>query len=150
VFIRTGKAVHRRGTEIGIRFRNVPHLLFNENGTLPANQIVFKIQPAEGIILDIQSKIPGTEAEITRSTMNFCFRDAFANAIPEAYQRLLYDALRLDRTLFVTAAESETAWDAIGPALGRGEVTPYQPGTLPVSKLPVEWIDFDAYKSLCL
>jgi glucose-6-phosphate 1-dehydrogenase len=149
VYIRTGKAVHRRGTEIGIRFKTVPRLLFNENGALAPNQIVFKIQPAEGIILDIQSKIPGTDDSITRSTMNFCYRDSFAGTIPEAYQRLLYDVLRGDHTLFVSAKESETAWKTVEPVLDRGDVEIYAPGTLPKGKLPVAWIDFDGYEGLC-
>jgi glucose-6-phosphate 1-dehydrogenase len=149
VFIRTGKAVHRRGTEIGIRFRSIPRLLFNKEGTLTPNQIVFKIQPAEGIILDIQSKIPGTDDSISRSTMNFCYRDSFASAIPEAYQRLLADVLRNDHTLFVSAEESETAWNVVEPVLNQGPVTPYARGTLPESRLPVDWIDFDSYQGLC-
>ncbi|MBN1760116.1 MAG: glucose-6-phosphate dehydrogenase [Chitinispirillaceae bacterium] len=149
VYIRTGKAVHRRGTEIGIRFKPVPPLLFNHNGALPPNQIVFKIQPAEGIILDIQSKIPGTDDSISRSTMNFCYRDVFAGTIPEAYQRLLYDVLRNDHTLFVSARESEIAWDVVGPVLHTTDIEPYEPGSLPAGKLPVDWIDFDGYQGLC-
>ncbi|MBN1578133.1 MAG: glucose-6-phosphate dehydrogenase (NADP(+)) [Chitinispirillaceae bacterium] len=149
VFIRTGKAVHRRGTEIGVRFKTIPRLLFNEAGTIPPNQIVFKIQPAEGIILDIQSKVPGTDNTLSRSTMNFCYRDSFASAIPEAYQRLLYDVLRGDRTLFVNAQESETAWEVVEPVLDRGPVAMYEQGKLPESGLPVRWIDFDEYQGLC-
>lgn len=149
IFIRTGKAVHRRGTEIGIRFTSLPHLLFNEQGTLSPNQIVFKIQPAEGIILDIQSKIPGTDDGVSRSTMNFCYRDSFADAIPEAYQRLLSDVLRNDHTLFVSAEESEIAWDVVAPVLNQGPVEQYTRGSLPESRLPVDWIDFDIYKGLC-
>ena len=145
VFIRTGKAVHRHGTEIGIRFKTMPRLLFNEEGKLNPNQIVFKIQPAEGIILDIQSKIPGTDKDVTRSTMNFCF----AGSIPEAYQRLLYDVLRGDHTLFVSAGESEIAWDVVEPVLDKGETDFYKKGTLPPGKLPVNWIDFDGYQEYC-
>ncbi len=149
VFIRTGKAVHRRGTEIGVRFRKLPRLLYNEGGTLQPNQIVFKIQPAEGIILDIQSKTPGTDNELTRSTMNFCFRDSFTGNIPDAYQRLLFDVLRNDHTLFVKAHESETAWRVVEPVLDSGPVSPYVPGGMP-SALPVDWIDFDSYQTMCL
>lgn len=149
VYIRTGKALHRRGIDIGIQFKTIPRLLFNEKGTLPPNNIVFKIQPAEGIILDIQSKIPGTDDSITRSTMNFCYRDSFVGAIPEAYQRLLYDVLRQDHTLFVSALESEAAWKVIEPSLDRGPVEEYTPGTMPASRLDVDWIDFDSYQGLC-
>jgi glucose-6-phosphate 1-dehydrogenase len=149
VYIRTGKAVHRRGTEIGIRLKPIPHLLFNNKGALAPNQIVFKIQPAEGIIIDIQSKIPGTDDALSRSTMNFCYRDSFSGAIPEAYQRLLYDVLRNDHTLFVSARESEIAWDVVGPILHKTDVSLYEPGSLPEGKLPVDWIDFDSYQGLC-
>jgi len=61
IFLRTGKALHRHGTEIGIRLKTLPPLLFNKDKDLSPNQIIFKIQPSESIILDIQSKIPGTE-----------------------------------------------------------------------------------------
>jgi glucose-6-phosphate 1-dehydrogenase len=149
VFIRTGKAAHRRGTEIGIRFKKIPNILFNEEGNLTPNQIIFKIQPAEGIILDIHSKIPGTDDQITQTNMNFCYRDSFNTNIPEAYQRLLFDVLRGDHTLFVSSAETETAWKLVDGILDKGSVDVYDPGYLPQSKLGVNWIDFDKYVSFC-
>lgn len=149
VYIRTGKSAHRRGTEIGIKFKKIPRILFNEEGKLAPNQIIFKIQPAEGIILDIHSKVPGTDDQVAQTNMNFCFRDSFGSNIPEAYQRLLYDVLRGDHTLFVSSAETEAAWKLVDSILGEGEIERYAPGTTPESKLCMEWIDFDKYVSFC-
>lgn len=149
VFIRTGKKMNRKGTEIGIRFKPLPKLLFNTGGDLPPNQIVFKIQPAEGIIVDIQSKIPGTDSSIVRSKMNFCYNTSFGNAIPEAYQRLIYDVIRNDHTLFVSAQESETAWSVVEPVLGKGPLASYTPGNIPAGYSGCDWIAFDEYKALC-
>ena len=149
VYIRSGKAVHRSGTEIGIRFHSLPKILFNKDGTIPPNQIIFKIQPAEGIIVDISTKEPGTDEQITQSYMNFCYRDSFQSASPEAYQRLLLDALRGDHTLFVSAAETEHAWLVLKDIINKDSQFTYTPGKLPESKLDVNWIDFDKYAHLC-
>lgn len=149
VYIRCGKAVNRRGTEIGITFRPLPHILFNDKGNLNPNRIIFKIQPSEGIILDILSKVPGIEQQIADTHMNFCYRDSFQDEIPEAYQRLLYDALRGDHTLFVSAAETESAWQIFDEVIDKGDVELYKPGMLPQSKMNVSWIDFDRYVHFC-
>lgn len=148
VYIRCGKAMHRRGTEIGITFRSLPHVLFNKQGNLNPNRIIFKIQPSEGIILDLLSKAPGTE-QLADTHMNFCHRDSFEHMIPEAYQRLLYDALRGDHTLFVSAAETEEAWQLFNDILDQGEVIPYTRGQMPRSKMDVSWVDFDKYVHFC-
>jgi glucose-6-phosphate 1-dehydrogenase len=149
VYLRTGKATNRRGTEIGVRLKPLPHLLYNKLGELAPNRIIFKIQPAEGIILDLQSKAPGTDNDIAGTHMNFCYRDAFASTIPDAYQRLLLDAIRGDRTLFVSSEETETAWKIIDQVLDKGEIHAYERGTIPVSALNADWIDFEKYASMC-
>jgi len=149
IHIRVGKALNRKGTEIGFTFRELPRLLFNRDGDLPPNRIVFKIQPAEGIVLDLSTKTPGGEMRVTGTTMTFCYRDAFKDEIPEAYQRLLLDALKGDRTLFVSADETESSWKAYEPFLDKGELRTYAPGTLPPPVLHKEWIDFEAYGSVC-
>ncbi|NLE02409.1 MAG: glucose-6-phosphate dehydrogenase (NADP(+)) [Fibrobacter sp.] len=150
VFIRSGKSVHRRGTEIGVVFKPLPNILFNKDGNLKPNQIIFKIQPAEGIILDINTKTPGSGDELADTHMNFCYRDSFKDEIPEAYQRLLYDALRGDHTLFVSGAETEAAWALFDSVLDKGDITEYPRGQLPQSKLNVSWIDFDKYSHFCV
>lgn len=151
VFIRAGKAINRKGTEIGIRFRGLPRILFNADGRVAPNCIIFKIQPAEGIVLDLSSKVPGGgDIRLTGTNMAFCYRDSFdRGSIPEAYQRLLLDALRGDKTLFVSAEETELSWRTFGPFLDRGELRHYERGTLPSPCLYRDWIDFEKYGSVC-
>ncbi|MBD3391689.1 MAG: glucose-6-phosphate dehydrogenase [Chitinivibrionales bacterium] len=149
VYIRTGKALDRRGTEIGARFKRLPKLLFNRDGTIPPNRAIFKIQPAEGIIIDLATKIPGAGIDIATTNMAFCYRDSFAQEIPEAYQRLLLDAIKGDRTLFVSAEETEMSWRKLEPFLDAGEVRTYRRGKPPAPEWEVDWIDFDMYKDIC-
>lgn len=150
VYIRTGKAVHRTGTEIGVKFKEVPKILYNEKGKLDQNKVIFKIQPAEGIVVDISTRAPGTESEINRSFMNYCMRDNYSGFIPEAYQRLLMDVLKGDHTLFVSAAETEVSWQLLDNILDKGELTLYKKGSLPAGKTDASWIDFDKYSNLCM
>lgn len=150
IYIRTGKALTRNGTEIGLVFKPSPPVLFNRDNTLEQNKIIFKIQPAEGIIVDISSKTPGGGIQLASTTMSFCYRDHFSQQIPEAYQRLLMDVIRADKTLFVDARETELAWQCIEPVLDRGPLHTYTPGTIPKCQFGVPWIDFDRYISLCI
>ena len=149
VYIRAGKALHRKGTEIGIKFRPLPRLLFNNQGSVPANIIIFQIQPSEGIVVDLSSKIPGIEGKITRTNMKFCYSDSFSEEIPEAYQKLLLDALRGNRTLFVSAEETELSWKMVEPFLDNGELQMYDKGIIPKSKLDLDWIEFDRFCPIC-
>jgi glucose-6-phosphate 1-dehydrogenase len=149
VHIRTGKAMYRTGTEIGVRLRRLPKLLYNEKGMLPQNDIVFLIQPSAGIFLGLSSKRPGMEITISDTNMMFCFNRAFDEEIPEAYQKLLLDALHGDHTLFVGGPETETAWRALEPVLDAGPCRVYPRNTVPKSELGIEWIDFDKYESAC-
>jgi glucose-6-phosphate 1-dehydrogenase len=149
VYIRTGKAVNRKGTEIGVKFKSIPRLLFNEKGDIRPNRIIFKIQPSEGIILDLSSRMPGSDGVITGTTMNFCYRDAFEGDIPEAYQKLLLDAIDGDHTLFVSEEETETSWKKFENILDRGELHKYERGAEPPSRFDVNWIDFERYKGVC-
>lgn len=149
VYIKVGKALNRKGTEIGFLFKKLPRLLFNKDGEVSPNRIIFKIQPAEGIIVDISSKIPGSDFKLTGTNLTFCFRDYFKDKLESAYRKLLFDALNGDSTLFVSKDEVETAWQKLAPVLDRGELQFYDQGTVPRSSLDVEWIDFDNYKSAC-
>jgi glucose-6-phosphate 1-dehydrogenase len=149
VYIRTGKAVNRHGTEIGVRLRNLPRQLYNSDNGLEPNRILFKIQPSEGIIIDLSSRVPDADGAVTGTHMNFCYRDSFAIKIPEAYEKLLSDAIKGDRTLFVCSEETETAWKILGPILDKGDLGFYDTGTMPASKLGVDWIDFEKYAGLC-
>jgi len=149
VYIRTGKAAGRKATEIGVTYKKLPRLLFNRDGGIEQNRIIFKIQPAEGVILDMSSKAVGTDSMVASTHMDFCFRDAFSGEIPEAYQRLLLDVFRQDHTLFVGARETEASWRVFGPVLDKGEIVPYAKGTVPTSRLDAPWIDFEHYRSFC-
>ena len=150
IYIRTGKAARRKGTEIGVRLKKLPRLLFNKDGMIESNTIIFKIQPAEGIILNLSSKVPGgKDISIGPSEMSFCLRENFEGEIPEAYQKLLLDALNGDKTLFVSAEETELAWKKIAPLLVSGKPELYEKGSVPSGLTEVEWIDFDRYATAC-
>jgi glucose-6-phosphate 1-dehydrogenase len=149
VYLRCGKALDRNGTEIGVRFKPVPGIVFDKQGPLPPNEIVFMIQPQEGIILSMSSKEPGGELKLIKTNMNFCYHDSFSQEIPEAYQRLLLDAIRGDHTLFVTARETELSWKALENVLDKGSVLPYKRGSVPPSSFGIQWIDFENYCCSC-
>jgi glucose-6-phosphate 1-dehydrogenase len=149
VYIRTAKKMDRAGTEIGVQFKRPPRVLFNAAGLLDPNRIIFTIQPAEGIIVDLTSRIPGSDGAVTGTKMNFCYRDAFDAEVPEAYQRLLLDAMRGDHSLFVSAEESELSWKVFDDVLDKGEVEVHPAGAMPRTRLGAEWIDFKQYASVC-
>ncbi|MBN2532380.1 MAG: glucose-6-phosphate dehydrogenase (NADP(+)) [Spirochaetales bacterium] len=149
VYIRAGKALNRKGTEICILFKSLPRLLFNKSGGIKPNRIVFKIQPSEGIILDLSGKIPGSDFFISETKMKFCYHDVFGDVMQEAYQKLLLDALLGDRTLFVSAEETELSWEKIGQVLDSGSIEYYEKGTMPATHPLTDWIDFEDYETAC-
>lgn len=148
IFIRTGKATNRRGTEIGIRFKPLPKILFNRGGDIPPNRIIIKVQPTEGIILDLASKIPGMNTTIGATKMTFYYRDAFDQQIPEAYQKLLTDALEGDRTLFISSEETERSWRVLEGVLDKGELFYYDRGSCPETPYENVWLDFEKYQDV--
>lgn len=149
IYIRTGKALHRNGAEIGIKFKKPARALFAKQGELANNLIVFNIQPAPGIIVKLSSKNPGTDIRLTDSRMTFCYNNSFDVEIPEAYQKLLLDAVHGDHTLFVSSEETELSWRVLDGVLDKGPCLIYEKGSKPPRLLPVEWIDFDKYASAC-
>ena len=149
VYIRCGKALDRTGTEIGVRFKPVPGILFSKQGPQRPNAIVFMIQPQEGIVLSMTSKEPGNELKLTNTSMTFCYHDSFDKEIPEAYQRLLLDAVRGDHTLFVNQLETEQSWKALDEILDKGPVLPYARGEEPPGRFDIQWIDFKDYCGKC-
>ncbi len=118
-YLRTGKRLAERVTEIAITFKNVPHSMFASVGLdeLPANVLVLKIQPNEGIQLSFQAKRPGSKACMSTLTMNFYYNEVFGTAPPEAYQRLLLDCMVGDQTLFTRQDDIEVAWKLLTPVL---------------------------------
>jgi glucose-6-phosphate 1-dehydrogenase len=148
VYIRVGKALNRTGTEIGVVFK-APESSPFKAGEVPRNRIIFKIQPAEGIILELAGKVPGSDDRISRTTMRFCFAEQFEETLLDAYQRLIADALAGNQTLFVSAAETELSWEKIEPCLSVSEVGTYERKNPPESRLAVKWIDFENYHNVC-
>lgn len=118
-YLRSGKALSCRTTQIVINFREPPHLLF-DNGresTPQANRLVIQIQPAEGIQVHFQSKVPDQGMKLRQSQLDFRFDAGQAESLPDAYQRLLQDALQGDASLFARSDEVETAWEIIDPII---------------------------------
>ena len=110
-YVRVGKRLPKSGTEISVHFKNAPPVLFNkEFTTLDQNVLVIRIQPDEGISLRMQAKMPGTSFRIEPVKMDFRYGTSFGKASPEAYERLLLDAMSGDATLFARRDEVEQAW----------------------------------------
>lgn len=135
-YVRTGKALSRKTTEITLQFKKVPHLLFLENADLAPNTLSLCIQPDEGMHLTFETKIPGGGMRTHPVDMDFHFGERYGDhALPEAYERLLLDALQGDASLFTRSDEIELAWGLVDPLLARWEdmdappLLPYPPGT---------------------
>jgi glucose-6-phosphate 1-dehydrogenase len=166
-YLRSGKRLGRKGTEVVVTFKKLPRILFNKAGTtLASNRIVFKIQPQEAILLELTTKNPGQSFELSDTSMNFCYSDHFDTSA-DAYERLLLDAVLGDPTLFVRSDETELSWKFLDPLLKKWGTTPagdafpnYAAGSegpadaakvlLPDSEgEPAEWIDFSRYDNVC-
>ncbi|MEP6809546.1 MAG: glucose-6-phosphate dehydrogenase [Chthoniobacterales bacterium] len=111
IYVRVGKRLPKSGTEISVHFKKAPSVLFNkESQALDHNVLVIRIQPDEGISLRMQAKVPGTSFRIEPVKMDFHYGTSFGKASPEAYERLLLDAMSGDATLFARSDEVEQAW----------------------------------------
>lgn len=134
-YLRSGKAMSCRTTQLVIQFRNPPHTLFSEtdNGVLEGNRLVIQVQPAEGIQLHLQTKVPDQGMQVRETDMDFRFNKV-ASSMPDAYQRLLLDALKGDASLFARSDEVELAWEIIDPIIAAWE----SPAAPPLEKYPVE------------
>ncbi|WP_184537057.1 glucose-6-phosphate dehydrogenase [Micromonospora polyrhachis] len=132
-YIRAGKRLPRRVTEVAVMFKRAPHLPFNHADVemLGNNQLVIRVQPDEGVVLKFGSKVPGTAMEVRDIAMDFQYGEAFTESSPEAYERLVLDVLIGDRTLFPDAAEVEQSWQVIDPLEAAWQDTtpdPYRAG----------------------
>jgi glucose-6-phosphate 1-dehydrogenase len=112
-FVRTGKRLPRRETTIAIQFKRVPHPLFEEAQELRPNLLIVHIQPNEGVSLAIGAKVPGEGMRVRTVHMDFLYGGAFRMGLPEAYERLILDAMLGDATLFTRADEIEEQWALI-------------------------------------
>jgi glucose-6-phosphate 1-dehydrogenase len=115
-YLRSGKRLPKRATEIAVQFRRLPHSLFGEGASAP-NVLVIRVQPEEGIALRFSAKVPGERYRPRTVSMDFRYGTAFAAASPEAYERLLLDALKGDQTLFTRKDEVEAAWKLVSGIL---------------------------------
>lgn len=118
-FLRTGKRLAKQVTEIAIQFKSPPLMLFHEAGEhrVEPNVLILRIQPDEGIGLHFSAKLPGGRMRISPVVMDFSYRNAFAVASPEAYERLLFDCMTGDTTLFARRDEVEVSWALLQPIL---------------------------------
>ncbi len=134
-YLRSGKRLSRRLTEIAIQFRRPPQLLFgHEVEELPPNSLILRIQPDEGIALRFGAKLPVQEFHLRPVTMDFRYGTSFGVTAPEAYERLLLDAMRGDATLFARADWVEAAWQLLAPiqaawGSGAAKLATYEAGS---------------------
>jgi glucose-6-phosphate 1-dehydrogenase len=141
-YLRTGKRLSRKLTEIAVTLRPVPHQAFQSTGSVgvQANEIVLQVQPDEGVSVSLGAKIPGSRMRIRPVNMEFHYGTSFLSESPEAYERLILDAMRGDATLFTRDDEVEALWGIIDPILTGWQedtsspIPQYEPGT----KGPVE------------
>jgi glucose-6-phosphate 1-dehydrogenase len=116
-YLRAGKRLARKVTEIAVTLKPVPHLAFSQDGSLGVqpNQLILTVQPNEGVTLQLGAKIPGTRMSIRPVNMEFLYGTSFLSQSPEAYERLIMDAMRGDPTLFTRNDEVEAQWRICDP-----------------------------------
>jgi len=136
IFLRTGKRLARKVTEIAVQLKPVPHLAFASKGSVGVqpNQLILTVQPNEGVSLSLGAKIPGATMRIRPVNMEFLYGTSFMSQSPEAYERLILDAMRGDATLFTRNDEVDAQWSIIDPILkawdaGQPPLTEYEAGT---------------------
>jgi glucose-6-phosphate 1-dehydrogenase len=118
-YLRTGKRLPKRGSEVAIQFKDVPSVLFNACPTVPLEPTVLtiKVQPEEGLSMRIASKLPGPKVRIFPVKMEFNYASGFGTTSPEAYERLILDVMAGDATLFMRRDAVESAWKKVMPIL---------------------------------
>ena len=134
-YLRTGKRLGRRVTEVAVVFNDAPGHLFPEiqHGEVGQNALVIRVQPDEGVTMRFASKVPGPAMQVRNVTMDFGYGHAFTETSPEAYERLLLDVLRGDAPLFPRQKEVQLSWQILDPIIAhwdeQGAPEAYQPGT---------------------
>ena len=117
-YLRAGKRLPKRATEIAIQFKDVPQRLFSPSSeTSEPNMLVIRIQPDEGILLRFAAKVPGLGTDVRPVNMDFAYGSAFSVESPDAYETLILDALLGDASLFTRADEAEAAWRIVDPIM---------------------------------
>jgi glucose-6-phosphate 1-dehydrogenase len=132
-YLRAGKRLAKRVTEVVLQFKPVPHLALPASAveSIEPNTMVLRIQPDEGIRLEFGAKVPGSSWSVRTVGLDFAFRAGFAEAAPEAYERLLLDVMLGDATLFIREDEVDAAWQIVQPVLDGIEG-----GLIPVRRYP--------------
>lgn len=136
-YIRTGKRLPKRSTEVTIQFKRVPHQLYkpSETAGLVPNRLTIRVQPDEGVTLKLGAKIPGAANQLSSVDMSFSYSSAFGIQSPEAYERLIADCMLGDSTLFIRRDEIEASWRVIDSitdvwrTLSADTIYPYAAGT---------------------
>ena len=134
-YLRSGKRLGKRVTEIAVVFKHAPHLPFEDTATseLGNNALVIRVQPDEGITMRFGSKVPGTAMEVRDVNMDFTYGTAFTEQSPEAYERLILDVLLGEPPLFPTTREVELSWEILDPIEkfweSQPQPQPYRAGT---------------------
>jgi glucose-6-phosphate 1-dehydrogenase len=125
-YLRTGKRLPRRATEVAIQFKPAPHLPFASTAveSLEPNLLLLRIQPDEGASLRFLAKVPGPQIDLRVVSMDFAYGSSFLRSSPEAYERLLLDALLGDSTLFTRWDEVERAWEILDPLIQMWKTEP--------------------------
>jgi glucose-6-phosphate 1-dehydrogenase len=141
-YVRTGKRLPSRTSEIAVQFRAVPQVLFNADpaNPLPPNTLVLRLQPNEGLTLNVSAKKPGPKVRVEPVEMAFSYAQTFGRESPEAYERLLLDVMAGDATLFMRGDAVEASWRFIDGILDawRAKKAGYLPEYRPGSSGPVE------------
>jgi glucose-6-phosphate 1-dehydrogenase len=131
-YLRSGKRLPRRVTEIAIQYKKVPHLLFPVDGeNIQPNFLIMRIQPDEGISIKFGAKLPGQRVRIRQVNMDFQYGTSFGARSPEAYERLLLDAMLGDSTLYSRGDFVELSWQLVMPILNA-----WQSGSVPLATYP--------------
>ncbi len=135
-YVRTGKRMPKKATEIAIQFKPTPHTPFAHGDTegLEPNVLVVRIQPEEGISMKIGAKVPGSGFEVSSVNMDLLYGTAFIEEAPDAYQRLLLDLMLGDPTLFIRADETEGSWEIIAPVMKAWEDDRQKVATYPAGE----------------
>ena len=135
-YLRTGKFMPQKLSEVVVRFRSPPLTLFQKQCESPVfpNDLIIRVQPEEGISWRLNGKVPGGQLNIKSVALDFLYKTAFRAEPPEAYERLIYDAMVGDQTLFIRGDEAEAAWAVIDPiekawAQSKADPQEYTPGT---------------------
>jgi glucose-6-phosphate 1-dehydrogenase len=134
-YLRAGKRLGRRVTEIAVVFKRAPQYLFasSQTSALGENALVIRVQPDEGVTIRFGSKVPGAGMQVRDVTMDFGYGHAFTEASPEAYERLILDVLLGDPPLFPRHQEVELSWKILDPIeeywMMLGQPDEYKPGT---------------------